>query len=121
MYLFSNDETKVICTIKKMLELSKNDYIENIVGFEELEAIERLLDLFLELERVHEASHEGIIEVIKENQELRTALIRDYISKDNIKAKIERYQRTIDDSNDGDLIHDLMKEIDVLERLLKEE
>lgn len=93
MYLFSNDETKVVRTIKNMLELSHSNYVENIVGFEELEAIERLLDLFLELERIHEASNEGINEVIKENQELKTKLIRDYISKDKIKTLKESFNK----------------------------
>lgn len=43
------------------------------------------------------------------------------IPKSKIEEKIKTYQKIIDNSNDGDLIHRLFEEIEVLEELLKGE
>ena len=53
---------------------------------------------YIELTKL-EARNKGIDELIKENQELRTRIIRDYISKDKVIAKIEELDNEFNKRN----------------------
>lgn len=67
-----------------------------------------------------EIKQQKLSKYLHENLWICKDLSENYIHKHKIREKIERYQKVLDDTNDGDLIHNLTKEIDVLKELLED-
>lgn len=73
-----------------------------------------------ELEKENEELHKEINERIKLKIENEHLVDTQFISKQKILDKIEEYNQIIDETNDGDLIHELLVKIYNYKELLDE-
>lgn len=53
-------------------------------------------------------------------EKFKLLINHDYISKKSIKEKIYKINKILDETNDGDLLHELIVEREIYENLLKE-
>ncbi|MDO4282365.1 MAG: hypothetical protein Q4D02_01900 [Clostridia bacterium] len=116
----NEEDLKNIEQVKEILKIRKEqkEIIENAGGScincdPDIKALEGVLNLVERLKRDNRR-------LDRENQKLFEDIIQNYIPKEKIRKIIERNQRAIADSGDGDLIHDLRRENKILKELLEE-
>ena len=121
------EDIKIVKEIKKeFITKMKKDitHNDNQIRYRNIQALQNILNELDRLKNENEELREQVnmfdeaySGAIKESKKWFD-IAHDSIPKSKIENKIETYRRVVDDSNDGDLIHDLITEIHILEELL---